>query len=185
MKRKTNGKSWEFPDALWEKVKGLLPAPRASRKGGRPRLSLRKVLNGIFYVLRTGCQWKAVPAEFGSGSSLHRYFQEWVRRRVFRKMWKAGLTEYDELRGIQWEWQSLDGAMTKAPLGGEKHGSQPHGSWEVRHETLPAYRRRRRGGGLGGRRGQRPRQAPSQANAAGHGRPAPEARARETAASVR
>jgi transposase len=44
------------------------------------------VLDGIFYVLRTGCQWKAVPPEFGSGSSLHRYFQHLVKRGVFKKL---------------------------------------------------------------------------------------------------
>jgi transposase len=40
------------------------------------------VLNGILYVLRTGCHWKAVPKEYGSGSTLHRRFQEWVLTRI-------------------------------------------------------------------------------------------------------
>jgi transposase len=87
---------------------------------------LRKVANGIFYVLRTGCQWKAAPREFGSGSTLHRYFQAWTAANVFRKLWKATLLEYDELEGIQWNWQSVDGAMTKSPLGGgKKPGKTP------------------------------------------------------------
>jgi transposase len=93
--------------------------------GGRPRAELRKTMDGIFYVLRTGCQWKAAPAEFGSGSTLHRYFQEWTRRGVFRKLWKYLLRRYDQLRGIQWQWQSLDGSTTKAPLGGEKNREKP------------------------------------------------------------
>ena len=125
MSKKSKCPSWRIPDGLWKRMEGFLPKYRKSRWGGRPRLDLRKVMNGIFYVLRTGCQWKAAPREFGSGSSLHRYFQEFARRGVFRKLWKYLLRRYDELRGIQWTWQSLDGSMTKAPLGGEKTGRNP------------------------------------------------------------
>ena len=77
---------WRIPDELWQRIELLLPKPRRSRKGGRPPLKYRKVMDGIFYVLRTGCQWKAVPKGFGSGSSLHRYFQRWVKRGVFRDL---------------------------------------------------------------------------------------------------
>jgi transposase len=113
--------AWIFPDELWQRMQPLLPCYRKSRKGGRPRVDLRVVANGIFYVLRTGCQWKAAPREFGSGSTLHRYFQEWTAAGVFRKLWKAAILEYDQRKGIQWNWQSVDGAMTKSPLGGEKN----------------------------------------------------------------
>ncbi|HEU0292220.1 MAG TPA: IS5 family transposase [Anaerolineales bacterium] len=44
---------------------------------------------------------------------------------VFKRMWQAGLLEYDELQGIDWQWQAADGALTKAPLGGEKTGPNP------------------------------------------------------------
>jgi transposase len=80
---------------------------------------------GILYILRTGCQWNAVPKEFGSGKTLHRYFQRWVRARVFKRMWQAGLAEYDEVKGLQWQWQAADAAMTKAPLGGQASGPNP------------------------------------------------------------
>jgi transposase len=82
-------------------------------------------MTGIFYVLRTGCQWKAMPREFGSGSAIHAYFQEWVEQGVFRKLWREALLYYDTIRGIDWTWQSLDAAMTKAPLGGEKNWKKP------------------------------------------------------------
>lgn len=88
-------------------------------------MSWRAVLDGVFYVLRTGCQWKALPPEFGSGSTVHSYFQLLVKRRTFTKLWKAALEEYDELKGIDWKWQSMDGAMSKAPLGGEKNRAEP------------------------------------------------------------
>jgi putative transposase len=144
--------AWRMPDAMWQRIEPLLPKYRKSRKGGRPRAPLRQVLDGIFYVLRTGCQWKAVPREFGSGSTLHRYFQAWIGRGIFRKLWKAVLLEYDELKGIQWDWQSLDGAMTKAPLGGEKDRQKPDRSRQVRYQAVALDRRGRRSVG---RRGQR------------------------------
>ena len=124
-KRKVR-RSWHLPEALWLRMQPLLPRYKASPRGGRPRADLKQVARGIFYILRTGCQWKAVPPQYGSGSTLHRYFQEWTEAGVFRKLWKASLLEYDELRGIRWDWQSVDGAMTKSPLGGEKYGQEPH-----------------------------------------------------------
>src|SRR4051812_22921438 len=129
---------WRIPDPLWERIEPLLPKRRKHKKGGRPTLPWRLVLDGIFFVLRTGCQWKAVPKGFGSGSSLHRYFQALVRRRLFRKLWRLALEEYDELRGIDWEWQALDGCMTKAPLGGKKNREEPDGSGQKRDQALAA-----------------------------------------------
>ncbi len=143
----------QIPDALWDRLEPLLPKYKVSPKGGKPRLPLRRVANGIFYVLVTGCQWKAMPREFGSGSAIHAYFQEWVASGLFEKLWRIALEEYDARRGIDWEWQSLDGAMTKSPLGGEKNRQKPDGSWQNRRETLGADRRSRRADrGCGGRR---------------------------------
>lgn len=49
----------------------LLPPERPKPRGGRPRVPDRVVLAGILYRLRTGCQWKALPSEFGSSSTCH------------------------------------------------------------------------------------------------------------------
>ena len=146
--------SWRIPEGLWARMEPFLPKYRSSPLGGRPRAELRKTMDGIFYVLRTGCQWKAAPAEFGSGSTLHRYFQEWTRRGVFRKLWKYLLRRYDQLRGIQWQWQSLDGSTTKAPLGGEKNREKPHGSGQVGRQAIGVDRWSRGSVGPGDRRRQ-------------------------------
>ena len=70
-------------------------------------------------MLRTGCQWKALDATgICSGSTAHLRFQEWVAAGVFLELWRVGLERYDELQGLDWSWLSMDGAMTKAPLGG-------------------------------------------------------------------
>lgn len=119
------GRFAQIPEKMWRRLEPLLPKYRRSRKGGRPRVNLRGVADGIFYLLRTGCQWKALPPQFGAPSTVHRYFQEWSRRRVFQRFWKKSLQLYDRRCGIGWRWQSLDGSMTKAPLGGEKNRQKP------------------------------------------------------------
>ena len=118
-KEKTLGTIRRIPDDLWMEVQPLLPHEKRPGTNGRPVVPFRKVLDGMLYVLRTGCQWKALPAEYGSGSTCHRRFQEWVRKGVFQKLWVKLLERYDELRGIRWEWQSLDSLTVKAPLGGK------------------------------------------------------------------
>jgi putative transposase len=127
--------SWELSDSMWDRISLLLPKPKSRYRGrgrqrknigGRPAAKPRQLMSGILYILRTGCQWNALPQEFGvSGKTAHRYFQRWVRAGVFMRMWQAGLNEYDELKGIKWKWQAADGAITKAPLGGEKTGKNP------------------------------------------------------------
>ena len=139
MAKKRNRCVWCLPHKLWQRMQPLLPRYQKSPKGGRPRTDLRNVANGIFYVLRTGCQWKAMPREYGSGSTVHRYFQEWTTAGVFRKLWKASLLEYDELKGIQWNWQSVDGAMTKSPLGGRKYRQKPDRSRQAGHQAIGAH----------------------------------------------
>ena len=140
MAEKTTSKFHQISDELWERIDLLLPIYPRSKKGGRPRLPMRSVVNGILYVLQTGCQWKAMPSEFGSGSAIHDYFQEWVELGVFQELWELALVEYDRLKGIDWKWQSMDGAMTKSPLGGEKNREKPDRSWQAGRETFDADR---------------------------------------------
>lgn len=126
--------AWQLSDSFWERIKPLLPKPKSRLRGrgkqrkhvgGRPPADHRQVMAGILYVLRTGCQWNAAPKEFASGKTLHRYFQYWSRARVFKRMWRTGLQEYDEVKGLEWKWQAADGAITKAPLGGQATGKSP------------------------------------------------------------
>ena len=119
---------WRIPDDLWERIEPLLP-PRKQHPLGchNPRVDDRRAMDAIFFVLRTGCQWNALNAtRICSSSSAHRRFQEWQAAGVFEKLWALGLKKYDALKGIDWAWQSMDGAMTKAPLGGGKNRTQSH-----------------------------------------------------------
>jgi putative transposase len=83
-------------------------------------------MDAIFFVLRTGCQRKALDAtKLCKGSTAHDRFQPWVEQGVFLATWEAGLMLHDELRGIDWAWLSMGGCMTKAPLGGERRARTP------------------------------------------------------------
>jgi putative transposase len=118
---------WRSPDALRERIEPLLP-PRPTHPLGchNPRVPDRRAMDGIFFVLRTGCQWNALNATgICSSSSAHRRFQEWATAGVFVNLWAQGLGEYDALKGLDWSWPAMDGAMTKAPLGGEWTGENP------------------------------------------------------------
>jgi transposase len=59
-----------------------------------------------------------LPKEYGSGSTCHRRFQEWVQLDIFDKLWIQLLKIYDNKKGIGWSWQCLDSISIKSPLGG-------------------------------------------------------------------
>ena len=129
--------NWRIPDKLWEKIKPLLPPRKAHPLGcHRPCVPDRNAMDAILFVLRTGCQWNALRATgICSSSSAHRRFLEWTNSGVFLKIWQQGLLAYNELKGIDWNWLSMDGAITKAPLGGEKNGLQSYGSRQRRRQA--------------------------------------------------
>jgi transposase len=154
-------KSWTVSDQLWAKVEPLIPHKQRERGreyrrkpgAGRKPMAARQVFAAIVYVLRTGIQWKALPREFGSASAVHQYFQDWQKAGFFLKLWQAGLAEYDGMQGIAWQWQSIDGAMGKAPLATECVGPNPTDrgkKWTQaklarRRSWGPAIARRQRG----------------------------------------
>ena len=114
--------SFQLPDELWNKIAPLLPDEPDKARGGRPRESDRQMMEAIYYILRTGCQWGALPRCLGASSTVHDRFQEWSKAGVFESLWKNGLIEYDAMNGLDLDWQSMDGVITKAPLGGESTG---------------------------------------------------------------
>jgi len=61
----------QIPDKLWDEIITILPMEKPDNTVGRPPIvPYRKVMDGIMYILRTGCQWrKMLPKEYGSGST--------------------------------------------------------------------------------------------------------------------
>ena len=118
---------FKVPDELWETVKMRLPARPQPRGPGRPRADDRAALNGIWYVLWTGCQWKAIHKTwFGVSSSvIHERFQTWQEMGIFADMMRDMVLYYQTEREIGWEWQSIDSKSCPSPLGGEETGRNP------------------------------------------------------------
>lgn len=85
----------DVSDAQWESLHLLLPAPTWHPGGpGRKPMALRSVLNGIFYVNKTGCQWRMLPKDFGNWHTIYGYFRRWRQASVWGRV-------MDTLR--QWE----------------------------------------------------------------------------------
>jgi putative transposase len=143
-------------DELWAVLEPVLPVHVNTHRfgGGKPRTHDRQCADAIFYVLRTGCQWRALDAtELWPHSTAHARFQQWVQAGVFLQLWQAGVEQFDELKGLAWRGLSMEGAMTKAPLGGEKTGAQSHRPRQPRRQTQSADRGARSAPRLGRRRG--------------------------------
>ena len=81
----------------------------------------------LFYVLRTGCQWNALPRSLGASRYSDMTDSRNGERLVFSS--KCGSMDWlctDKKTGIDWKWQAMDGVITKAPLGGKKHRTKSH-----------------------------------------------------------
>jgi transposase len=94
---------FRLPRPLWRKLKKHLPRKKSNKSkklGGRPRVSDRAVANAIWYVLWTGCQWKALHRDwFGVSSSVvHERFQRWRQMGLFEKLLKWMVEHYAKER---------------------------------------------------------------------------------------
>ncbi|HEX8236291.1 MAG TPA: IS5 family transposase [Abditibacteriaceae bacterium] len=71
-------------DAEWSHLKHLIPGPKP---GGRPASWCRRsILNGIFYLLRSGCHWRMMPREYPPWQTIYRYFRAWQATGVWEKI---------------------------------------------------------------------------------------------------
>ena len=126
--------SWEVSDELWQKVQPLVPLPpsRPTRQrfrrrpgGGRKPLENRQIFAGIVYVLRTGCQWKALPKSFGSASSVHKHFQRW---RGGDFSWHYGRLVWPSMttwKGLPGSGKALMGRKAKRPWRRKRWATTP------------------------------------------------------------
>jgi putative transposase len=116
---------WEISDELWERLEAIILERFPPALTGRPRGDLRRVVNGIIYRMRSGVQWNQLPPQFGSDTTVHRWFQAFVEAGVFEQLWALLAGECEQLSALDWEWQAADGMMGKARMGGAKRGRIP------------------------------------------------------------
>jgi len=109
----------EMSDDFWRQVEPLLEPFERRKSGGRTPLDFRVILNGILYLLKTGCQWDCLPTCYGAKSTLHEHFQAWAHAGVMADLFRLLAREYERQEGIQWTWQSMDGALVQAPVRGQ------------------------------------------------------------------
>jgi transposase/quinol monooxygenase YgiN len=93
-------------DAEWERIRPLIPP---GRLGGRPRLDDRRTLDGILYVLRTGCAWRELPREYGSPVTCWRRFAAWQADGTWERIWRELLATLDAPGRLAWALAFLDG----------------------------------------------------------------------------
>lgn len=104
-----------------------IPDPPKNPKGGRPAEDKRKILRGIFWMLDNGAKWKDLPRRFGSKSTVHRWFQKWVRDGVFERIIREAGRFVEERGGYRLYECFIDGTFSKARGGGDGIGCTKSG----------------------------------------------------------
>jgi len=105
-------------DAQWERIRVHLPPAQRHRKGGRPRLDDRRCFEGILWVLWTGAPWSALPARYGSKSTVHRRLAQWTAEETLLNLWRAFLAQLSERQQVRWDECFIDGTFIVAKKGG-------------------------------------------------------------------
>ena len=118
-------KKFLIPAKLWQEIEKIISTMPLVAQTGRPPLELNRGINGIYFLLKTGIHWNAIPRCFGSSSAIHRLFQKLVELEFFRKFWTQEVKQYDLIHGLNLEKQAGDCAHRKSPLGCEKTGKSP------------------------------------------------------------
>jgi transposase len=99
-----------------------IPDPRKSPKGGRPPADKGKMVQGIFWILDNGAKWKDLPRRFGPRSTVHRWFQTWVRDGVFETILRDAGRCIEERDGYRLYECFIDATFSKARGGGDGIG---------------------------------------------------------------
>jgi transposase len=99
-----------------------IPDAEVSARGGRPAADKRKVIQGIFWVLDNGAKRKDLPPEFGSKSTVHRWFRKWAQAGVFEMLMGEAGSLVEQRNGFKVYECFVDGTFAKAKGGGDGIG---------------------------------------------------------------
>ena len=101
---------YELTDEQWALIEPLIPHPAT----GRPLKDPRAMLNGMFWVLRSGAPWRDLPERFGPWQTIYHHFNAWRRRKVFERILQALQVRLDAEGHIDWDLWCVDGTMVRA-----------------------------------------------------------------------
>ncbi len=110
----------DLTEVQWARSAPLLPPPKPT---GRPRADDRTTLNGICFVLRTGCRWQDVPERYGSGVTCWRRLDTWDADGTWEQIWRTQLWQLDEQQKLDWSKAFQDGCFIPAKRGALQSGS--------------------------------------------------------------
>lgn len=126
----------DLTDEEWALVERLIPP--AKRGGRRRTVDLREVVNAIFYVLMTGCQWRALPTDLPPRSTVHQYLGLWEWDGTLARLHHALLVEVRELSG-------KEASPTAAIIDSQSvKGAEKGGRGLTRRATTPVKRSKAR-----------------------------------------
>ena len=100
-------------DFLWSEIKILFPSKEGAV--GRPEADPRQTLEGIIFIIKTGCQWKYLPRDYGPPSTVHGKFMKWCKLGIFDQVMKIA-REYYRKRNSKNNWFAFDTSTKKAPI---------------------------------------------------------------------
>lgn len=102
---------YELEDGEWEQIRPLLP--RAYREG-RPPKCCRQLLNGMFWILRSGAPWRDMPERYGPWQTVYHRFNCWRRTGVIDRILEKLQLKLDEEGYIDWDLWCVDGSSVRA-----------------------------------------------------------------------
>src|SRR5574341_289197 len=87
----------DLTDAQWERIESLIPP---TRWGGRPReVNMREIMNGIFYLTRSGCSWRMLPHDLPPWGTVHYYYRKFRLGGIWQKIHDALRDEVRKAEG--------------------------------------------------------------------------------------
>jgi transposase len=104
-----------MPDEQWAVIEPLIPQQKPGPD--RKRTHDRHTLNGILFVLKTGCTWEDVPRAYGSPATCWRRFRLWAAEGTWEQIWRALLSQLDARGKLEWTQAFLDGSFVPAKKG--------------------------------------------------------------------
>ena len=113
----------DLTDKQWSLIESMIPPDATGADGGRPReVDMRKVINGILYLNRTGCAWRLLPRDFGKWNTVFKRFRDWVKADVFQRLFDA-VSEQPDM-----EYAMVDATIVKV----HRHGQGAKGGLRAR-----------------------------------------------------
>lgn len=118
----------QLTDAEFALLQPLLPPQQRPGKAGRPFLPHRAVLEGIFWIHRTGAPWRDLPPEYGKWSTVYERFRRWRLSGLFGQLLDKLEAAGRKAEKIDFEFSAVDGSNIRAhrcAAGALKKGTRP------------------------------------------------------------